>query len=307
MRRYLLSLLLISISLSSFSQLIPLNDEYLANPNLTNPATSGLNKGTDFVVSFRNQWSGYAGAPKFQSFGVDTRIKAMGRYNHTGEVIRKSKIPRTGRVGLSISATNDYNAPFTRTGMQMAYAYHKPISNGDYGLLSIGASLLLYQQKLDLSNLGDYKVSDPALMNYQNLFLPNLGLGVHYQYQNWSLGLAGINVIPLSIDHSGSSYGEKVKNQIYLDLNYSARLSEKVVYTPGVHVTNTPGGISLLNRFQFGKHIHLTGIWRTTDAVVILTELSFLSYRIGYAFDFSYGDIMSYNEGSHFLFLAYSF
>lgn len=300
-------MLLVIISIPVSAQLIPLHDEPAFNPSLINPAQSGIDKGTSFLMTYRNQWTGFTDAPKFVSIGLNARIKAKSRYNHSGEVIRKSKIPRSGRVGISINLTNDENAPFTRTGIQAAYAYHLPLENGEWGTLSAGASVSLYQQKLDVTQFSDFQANDPAMANYENLMIPNLGLGIVYQYKKASFGLSGIQLIPLPIDHSSSEFGEKVKPQLYFTAAYLINLGKHFSYKPGIWVTNIPESISVIQEFHLGRHVEITGIWHTTSSFAIFTGLRISNIRLGYSFDYNYGDIQYYNQTSHFLLLGYLF
>ncbi|MCF8294803.1 MAG: type IX secretion system membrane protein PorP/SprF [Bacteroidales bacterium] len=302
-----IGMLLVIISIPVSAQLIPLHDEPVFNPSLINPAQSGIEKGTSFLMTYRNQWTGFTDAPKFVSIGLNSRIKAKGRYNHSGEVIRKSRIPRSGRVGFSIHITNDENAPFTRTGIQAAYAYHIPLDNGALGTLSAGASVSFYQQKLDVTQFSDFQANDPAMANYENLMIPNLGLGIVYQYKKASIGLSGIQLIPLSIDHSGSEFGEKVKSQLYFTAAYLINISKIISYKPAILVTNTPQSISVIQQFHLGRHLEITGIWHTTSSIAVFTGLTISNIRIGYSFDYNYGDLTYYNETSHFLLLGYLF
>ncbi len=307
MKYIILFLISIGCSISLIAQVIPLNEEYLVSTTLINPATSGLNGESNAFFTIRNQWAGYAGAPNFQSFGVDVRVKAIGRYNHSGKVIRKSRIPRTGRVGLSLNATNDVNDPFRRTGAQFAYAYHYPVRGGSLGILSFGSSVLLYQQNIERSFIDDQLASDPALANYENLFLPNLGLGLHYRFKRFAFSFSSLNIVPVPMYKSQEGNTEKVINQLFLLSTIDLVKNDFFRYSTGILFRSEPNSLAFIQSLDIGRFLNFSAVWRSTSAITGLLGLRLISYQIGYSFEIHYGEILSYNEGSHMFFIRYYF
>lgn len=288
------------------AQLIPLNYEYLLNPVLVNPACAGLDGSTTFSFTLRKQWDGIKDAPEFQSIGLDSRLQKMAKYDHSGVKNRKYIFPSSGKAGLYFNATHDVNAPFTRSGFQFGYAYHSPLSRGKAGILSTGIGFQLYQQKLDLNYLEEFRNSDPALLNYENSLIPNLAAGIVYQYKNLRFQAAGLFLIPTRLNQAGAAYSELTSNQWFIAGSYTFKLSENLKYTPQFVYKSVPGRLEFNQEFELFNYVIIQTIWNSEEQAGILAGLRLGNYRVGYAFDYQYGAVKSYVEGSHMIYFLIS-
>ena len=295
-----------TIAPKAFGQLSPISNEYIINPYLINPAYAGIDKSSQIKITNRMQWVGLDDAPRTQSFSYDMRIKAIGRYNHSGKVLRKSGIPRSGRVGLGVYLLNDMNNPFKRTGVQISYAYHLPFKYGEAGQLSFGVSAALFQHHINSVNFHPSDINDPALSGKENIFTPNLSLGVNYIYKNFFVSLSAIHLYPAKINHYNESM-ETVKSQIYLYSGYKIIYKSDYSLTPSILFKSNPQSIEVSAKFSVKDKINFVLAWESNESSYFFFYFRNKRYLFGYSFDYSMSEVKYYNDGTHLISFGYIF
>jgi type IX secretion system PorP/SprF family membrane protein len=119
----------------------PSGTQNFQNQYLANPAMAGIDSGLHINASYRNQWSGIAGAPVTKFLSADGNIGS--------------------RVGAGFRVFNDVAGLLNRTRLALTYAYHLPLNERGQQL-NFGLSLALNIQRLDTKALnGD--PNDPSI------------------------------------------------------------------------------------------------------------------------------------------------
>ena len=72
--RYLITIILVSVSFIATAQQDPLYSQYFNNPMLINPAFAGSNERLYAGVAYRSQWSGIQGGPTTFNFNSHIAI-----------------------------------------------------------------------------------------------------------------------------------------------------------------------------------------------------------------------------------------
>ncbi len=303
----ILILLILFSGLSQlFSQQIPVSNEYLLNPYLINPAWAGIDRVSKLQLTNRVQWAGLEDAPRTQSLSFDMRIKAMARYNHSGNLLSRSGIRRSGRVGLGIYALNDMNNPFRRSGVQFSYAYHLPLQRGQAGQLSMAASGSFFQHKIDNSGFKPNDINDPAIFSDESLLLPNFHFGLIYRYHNFFAAVSTLNLVPFKIKHYEES-AETVKNQLYFHTGYKLGKPGKLTLSPALLYRSYTNSIDVSAAISFREKVNLAMLWQSTGATSALFHFKLGSYLVGYSFEYSLSEVKDYNDGTHLIYLGYHF
>lgn len=304
-----LVLLLILTILSNIrvqAQLSPISNEYVVNSYLINPALAGIDQSTNLKLTSRMQWAGLDDAPRTQSLSFDMRIKALGRYDHNGKVLRKVGIPRSGRVGIGAYVLNDMNNPFRRSGVQFSYAYHLPFNHGKAGQLSFGLSGAFYQHHVSNADFRPAEGPDPALYGNEKVLIPNMSFGVNYLYRKFFVSVSALNLYPAEINHYSESI-ETVENQVYV---YSGcQIGEKsgVLFTPAVLLRSNPQSVDVSGKISIKDKINLVLAWQSTESTYAFFHFRLGNYLLGYSFEYSLSDVQRYNDGTHLVFLGYQF
>jgi type IX secretion system PorP/SprF family membrane protein len=276
----------------------------VVNPYLINPAFAGYDGTTSLKLTSRMQWTGLDGAPRTQSLSYDTRIKAMWKYDHTGKILRKSGIPRSGRVGLGAYVLNDLNNPFRRSGVQFTYAYHLPFRHGNAGQLSMGLSGAFFQHHVSSADFQPAESNDPSLAQDESVMIPNLSFGINYSYKNYFIALSALHLYPYTISEYNENI-ETVENQMYVYSGYQIGNTAGFAFTPCVLYRTNPQSYDIMGRFTIKEKMNLAMAWQSIESVYAFFHFRLGDYLLGYSFEYSMSDLQRYNDGSHLVFLGY--
>ena len=115
--------------------------QFMTNSFLSNPAIAGTLPETPITMTFRNQWTGFEGAPETMTLSGHTAL------------------PNNVGVG-AIVYSDDTGGAIKRTGVELAGSYTIDLNN--YDAVSFGLSLLANQWSFD-NDLDVWDVEDPAL------------------------------------------------------------------------------------------------------------------------------------------------
>lgn len=196
---YILFLGFFWIVYSAQAQQRPQFSQYMTNNFLFNPAATGAYDYLDFRLGFRNQWSGFEGAPRTVFLSGQGRLgshpKAKGPLPTIGTIdygnfkTKRNKItneeePRGNqRIKQAVGGLLFYDetGPISRWMLYGSYAVHVPIKDELYFSLGVHGGLLrhgLDENKL-VSDPFNPTVIDPALTG-GNLasIVPDLALGL---------------------------------------------------------------------------------------------------------------------------------
>lgn len=266
---------------------------YMYNTQTVNPAYAGTRNSLSLSLLHRSQWVGFEGAPVVQSFVIHS------------PVIHEN-------IGIGASVVNDKIGPVLQTSADIDFSYKFTLHPG--GKLSLGLKSGLKMlnadfQNLEVNDLGDENFSE----NVRNEILPNVGFGAYYYRKNFYAGISVPKIIRhrFGLSAQTNEYSGTQRNY-YLIAGGLIRLSETWKLRPASLLKYTQG-------FKPQADFSFTGIYkdkfwaglmyRTGAAAGVLLGIN-ISERaaLGYAFDFSFGNkTLSYNYGSHELFLQYDF
>jgi type IX secretion system PorP/SprF family membrane protein len=154
---YFLIILFLFSSFSAFSQIEAMYSLYKLNPQYLTPVQAGSLPNSEIIVSNRQQWVGFDGAPK--TLGVTSNIKW--KYNK----------------GLGFLAYQDQAGPMTVTNLAADFAYHIRLDTNwtlTGGIRGGFLNLALDFSRVDLVHQGD----DLFAKNRSTGFNPNVGWGV---------------------------------------------------------------------------------------------------------------------------------
>ena len=115
--------------------------QFMTNSFLSNPAIAGTLPETPVTMTFRNQWTGFDGAPETMTLSGHTSL------------------PNNLGIG-AIVYSDDTGGAINRTGLEIAGSYTIDLNN--YDAVSFGLSVMANQWSFD-NDLDVWDVEDPAL------------------------------------------------------------------------------------------------------------------------------------------------
>lgn len=272
--------------------------QYIVNKLFINPAYAGYREGPNVVLIQRNQWLGFAGAPRTSVISFDTPLK---KHNFA--------------VGGSIFY--DQVGPASKFGFSADFAYRMRLSNR--GTLSFGGKAtfeILQVNLVDLNLISEYYgTQDEAFMNNaQGVLLPNIGFGIYYFDRTSFLGLSMPKMILNKLERRGTEQytllrgrqipafnlmgGKiwKINKQIRIQPNFVMRAVWGAPISLGLY-----GNVIFMDQitaglfYHFGENIGLLGQWQINRQL-----------KIGYAFDVPVNELVRTGFGSHEVVLQYA-
>lgn len=289
-----------SVTLAT-SQQEQLYTQFMFNKLALNPAYAGNDKVACMNLLYRDQWSGFTGAPKTQAISLSAPLN-------------------DNKIGLGFNLINHTIGISQKLSLEAMYAYKFRVGDG---MFSMGAQASARRYTVDYTDDRLMAIQgielDPTILRERiskNLF--NFGFGIYYNTGLYYLGASiprltqGIidfdanDALSREVRHlnvmGGAAFATTdrltIKPQIMMrlaenvpldfDLNISATIDEK--YTAGISYRG--GG----NQSGAGESVDLIFAFQASPQLLL-----------GFAYDITLSDIRSYENGSIELVLHYCF
>ncbi|GER58832.1 membrane protein [Patiriisocius marinus] len=257
------------------------------NMNVVNPAYAGSKESISFTALYRNQWSGFDGAPVTYTFSAHG--------------------PATDRVGLGLSAIKDELGPISETNVYADFSYTLPL--GETLKLALGLKAGATFHDVGLVDLELQDENDPFFSQDINSTYPNIGAGAFLYGENFYLGFSVPNMLnSVHLDENGIRYGNET-NHYFGTAGYVFQVSENFKLKPSVMVksafdapTSFDGNLNALfyEKFELGVSYRLDDSFSGLVGFQVLPEV-----RIGYAYDHITSDINVVANASHEIILTF--
>ena len=277
----LIYLLLLSGGFSLKAQQQPIFTNYLLNPFYYNPAMAGSEAMHRLNVNYRNQWSGFEGAPT--TFSVSMFGSVRDRMKH----------------GYGVMMVNDNFGLTSKTGVYINYAHQFRINKTTRLGFGVTPGFFQYRVKLYDARLAD---SGDDLLTGNILNENGLDVNAGFNLSNEKFFFAG-SVSQLLSKMDLLAYNDQLTMHYNIMTGYTFALNEKtdvqlsslMRYTKGV-----PFQADVSVKGIFKKNVWLAMTYRLSDAVSISAGY-ILKERlwIGYSYDYSYSGLAGYQDGSH--------
>ena len=277
-----------------FAQQLPVNTQYYNNTFLVNPATTG-SKDIHFLVSTRQQWVGFNGAP--------STYKMAGHSN-----LKNEKFAVGGFLIL-----DDFGGAIKQTGIGLNFRYRFELTENSS--LSIGATGLLNQYAYDGSSIVSNSSNDPTLYGKVNSASPDFNLGISYKFKGLQLGLSSQQLFQSSLKKLNTLNNSvldknRLIRQYNLTINYECPLKNNVTLLPYLLIRSTfiqPTQLEVGGNLKI-KDLFVSGIsYRSSDAVSLLVGIEKDRFGIYYSYDITTSNLRKYSSGSHEITLSYKF
>jgi type IX secretion system PorP/SprF family membrane protein len=311
-RKLAFILFLFLIGNLTFGQQLPLFSQYLYNKFLINPAVAGSDGYTSVSLTAREQWVGYAGAPRTFSFSWQTRMLKKSFILKQTKVKRAVYRPKSdGKVGFGGYVFSDKNGLIQRTGFQVAYAYHMWLQKNTQ--LSFGLAFTGYYYKIDETQINFEDPNEPWMNNNlrRGIFVPDLTFGAYLLNANYSLGFSADQLSEASAKIGGPAYKNfSMSRQYYLFGSYDFSLSSNTIIQPSFLLKMSE---QIKPQADIGAtYIYNQGFWvglayRTSGALIANIGVKFQNMFFGYAYDYTLQEIQSITYGTHEITVALKF
>jgi type IX secretion system PorP/SprF family membrane protein len=277
---------LFSIDLSA--QQDPLYTQYMFNKLLINPGYAGSRAATSVTMLYRDQWTGFEGAPKTATASVHGRLA-------------------NPKIALGLTLVNDRIGLRNQTGLYATYAYRLPVGDAR---LSFGIQAGFDHIQYGFSDAVYIDLNDPELGQNISMLTPNVGAGVYYQSEKFYAGVS----VPHLLENT---LGEAAQNEeivgtqerhFFAMMGGVIEIAENVKFRPSTlvkYVANAPISADFNGTFLFVDKFWVGASYRTDASVDFHMEFNVnRQLRIGYAYDYVLGELGTHSNGSHEILLG---
>lgn len=285
---------------NGISLVYPVYSQYLQNGLMINPAYTGTRGSLSTFLSYRKQWIGTPGSPVIQSLSLHTPMK-------------------NDKVALGLMAQFMQYGATRSTSVYANYAYHIKMGKGrlSFGLKG-GADMSNTTYSKDfISTLTVSDGSDPVFASDDKYILGNVGAGVYYFTDKLFAGVS----VPSFLSYRKTVAGTVQPYHSFSQYNYLfsggglITFSHFFKFKPSVLIDFTPDKANKINQLDINGNfiladlIWIGGSWRTTEevAVGILQIQANPRLMFGFSYDYPFGRMNSYSNGSTEFILRYEF
>jgi type IX secretion system PorP/SprF family membrane protein len=289
-----IKLLILGIALEGllFAQQQSVFTNVLLHPYLYNPAYAGVSKTLQVNLNYRNQWTGFEGAPKSYALSVYSSFK------------KRQNMAVGGLI------TGDRTGLISRTSFYGSYSYHlklnKKMSIG-FGLSFGGANYNI--KAYDAKPYPDDK-DDPFLRSdILNAFAFDANAGFYLYSKNFYFGFSNQQMANTNIRWNNSL--GKLTPIYYVNSGYTVRFGEKkewAIQPSALARFNTPVPYQLEYSLRtiYKDMIWIGATYRTNVAMCGLLGCTInKQVTLGYSYDYTLNKLSNYNSGSHEIVLSY--
>jgi type IX secretion system PorP/SprF family membrane protein len=291
--------------------------QYVFSGLSVNPAYAGYKGDLYLNTIYRQQWSGFPGAPQTGGVSLDGLTHA-----------------RDERMGVGGQVMWDKLGPQEAVSIYGNYAYRIPLDDEGTRRLCLGIAFGATQYSIDGTKIQYIDGNDPNIPTGKvSTLVPDARFGVYYYTPKFYAGASLLDMFSLNMERrlyfSGNHQFTTFKKtaHLYLTAGWLLDISDNVKLKPSVMVkedfkapTNTDINIFLLlaNRLWIGGS-YRTGVklWKK-EAVqpglelknagsAILEFYATERLRLGYSYDFATNGLAGYQGGTHEISIGLTF
>ena len=284
---------LIFLPMMLMGQLTPVTNHYVLNPLRINPSYAGSRGGLSVAAFYRQQWVGLDGAPRTMSLELDAPVLS-------------------DKLGLGLFVVNDKIGVTRQTEVMTSYAFRISVGSGTLAL-GLGAGLVATNtawSELIVLDPGD----DYFLIDSKVFVVPDFSFGTYYSGKNYFLSFSIPRLLGYRFDFDKNKYSLKVEPGNYnyvLNTGYMFPLGAKARMMPSALVSYSPGDRLLYDgslHFILYDRVWFGATYRSTGSVTALAQFAINNQlKMAYSYDFDFGKLGTYNNGSHEVMLRYEF
>jgi len=282
---------------SSQAQQVHQLSNYVLNPFAFNPAVVGHD--AEHVVMkgiYRRQWAGGFNGAEPTTFTLSA---------HSNFTFKRT-------IGLGLMLFNDKTGPESRTGAQLAYAYHIPLERTGEHYLALGISANLMQYSLDFSKIETID-ADPTIMDNESKTSFDANFGVFLHGPRYWVGISALQLAQ-STYQLGSSIATPLEydsdRHFYGMAGYEFKANDNIDVIPSVlikYVQDVPLHFEANVRAMYKKQYWAGVGYRDNDAFNLMLGVQFDNgLNIGYAYDIITSGISAASNGSHEIVIGYN-
>ena len=214
MRKLILSLSLLLLTLNAFGQKYFITNQYAYDLFLVNPADAGNNSNCiTFNGFYQKQWFGVDLAPTTQLFAFQA--------------------PLMENLGSGTYVFNDRNGNYKRMGLQQSFSVEVKLRENRHGFTSLhfGLSGIIDHAAIDYGNFTDGAALDPIIAGSSESGTGfNANTGLMLQVNNYHVGMAVSNLLSQNNPMYKSEWEPQTGPTIHAHAGTSWKIPDREIY-----------------------------------------------------------------------------
>ena len=266
LHNYLLFIVVLTASIT-MAQQEPQYTQYMHNLSIINAAYAGSNTHTTIGILYRNQWTGFQGAPQTTTL-----------FAHT---------PISTNIGAGISAIRDAIGPTQETIINADIAYRVNVDQKHTLAFGIKAGYTALQT--GLTDLFILQEGDNAFSENISSGAFNIGAGVFYYSDSYFISAAVPAILkPDHLTVDGTAYGSK-ENHLFISGGYVFDITPHLDLKPTFLFKSSaqaPKSIDLNLNARYHNRFELGLSYRLNDAFAALASVAIYPWlKVGFTYD----------------------
>jgi type IX secretion system PorP/SprF family membrane protein len=253
----------------SFAQQDNQLSQYTFNPLAVNPAYAGSKNVTSIVLSGREQWVGFAGAPKTFELAVSAPLKG-------------------DKMALGFRLRDEKDLFDQKLEVSVCYAYRIKLWNGH---LAFGVAAGITNTTFnwyDIEFKDSYDIF--ARNQHSSVLLPRFDAGLFFNNQTSFIGLSATHLFDqMALTHSGSDYTGHLVPHMYFVCSKAFVVTEQLALNPTLNCIWVNGTAPLADANLYASFNNTFWIgtgYRTNRSLLFLAQFQISKqFRIGYSYD----------------------
>ncbi len=274
----------------TFGQQDPQFTQFTFDKLSINPGYAGIGNELCVTGFYRQQWSGFEGAPETSMINGHMPIRSI-------------------NSGVGLTFYNDELGQEQSTLIRGHYSYH--LKNVGPGKLGLGVSIGYLSKSLGSNWVSIDPVSDDASIpdNSTSAGTFDLAFGAFYKSDRFYAGLSSTHLTEGEIE----DMNVQTSRHYYLQAGYRHTLSPSIDLLPNILIksdaASTQVDINVMAMYKNALWMGVSG--RIDDAVAPMIgyrhEMAngLSAMRIGYSYDITMSELNNYSSGSHEIMLNY--
>lgn len=275
-------------------------NQYMVYQPYINFAASSSYETTNGALFYRNQWTGFEGAPITYGLGVAVPIPKKNSIKYTNSTIGFSL--RREEIGIH---KNDE--------LSIDYAYRLQLNRSTFLSFSLSPTLRFINSNYNLTVFNNI---DPNLNKIPiNKTAPNFKFGSYLFKDNFYIGFATRNLLFNNIYSNNSSYDietgfdpKKINYLLHSGYQHSINNSNSIITSGLIKISegaNLHYNINLLWS-TLNEKLGIGASYRSTNDLVFIANFQIYNqFRLSYAYQYSLSELNNYENGSHEAMLIY--
>ncbi|MBI2968370.1 MAG: PorP/SprF family type IX secretion system membrane protein [Bacteroidetes bacterium] len=276
-------------AVNSVAQQLSYNNQYQVNKYSLSPAYTGYNYNLETFMTFRQAWSGLAGAPQIKMINANGRLMS--------------------NMGLGCSVISEQAGIFNGLSANLSYAYHLKIN--EMQSASFGLSAGIYDNYIDPSISKSEAGSDPVALLNQGIGSTEIEatFGALYRFQNLNAGIVVPRLLEPATTNDSDYTVYTLKRHYYFHLSYAYPINKMFSVEPFLvtrYAQNVPlfYELTVVGRYKGQYWLGLS--YRKGSSIgVSLGILPHDRIAFNYSFEFSSSGIAGISSGTHELTLGF--